>query len=113
MIRRILVAAFLLLPALQQSEPTVRIGLGQNAATVTVRSTAEFRVQGQAARTAKLSAVLSLGNTADGAVSARDQLRYRMAVELDGNRYLVVPMSTHIRIQPPSAQGTARIQVND
>ena len=34
-----------------------------------------------------------------------------MAVELDGNRYLVVPIATHIRIQPPS--GTARLQVND
>ena len=113
MIRRILVAAFLLFPALQQPEPTVRIGLGQNAATVTVRSTQEFRVQGQAARTARFSAVLSLGNTPDGAVIARDQLRYRMAVELDGNRYLVVPMTTRIRIQPPSPQGTARLQVND
>jgi stage II sporulation protein D len=113
MIRRVLVAAFLLFPALQQTEPTVRIGLGQNAASVTIRSTQEFRVQGQATRTARFSAVLDLGNTADGAVVARGQLRYRMVIELDGNRVLPVPMTTRIRIQPPSGQGTARLQVND
>jgi stage II sporulation protein D len=52
-----------------------------------------------------------MGNAPDGAVIPRDQLRYRMAVELDGNRYLVVPMTTRIRIQPP--QGSARLQVNE
>jgi stage II sporulation protein D len=111
MMRKLLVAAILLLPAFQQSEPTVRIGLGQNATTVTVRSTAEFRVQGQPTRTARFSPVLAVEGAPDGTVISRDQLRYRLAVELDGNRYLVFPIATHIRIQPPA--GTTRLQFND
>ena len=111
MIRKLLVAAVLVLPALQQSEPAVRIGIGQNAATVTVRSSQEFRVQGQPTRSARFAPIISVGDAADGTVIARDQLRYRMAVELDGNRYLVVPIATHIRIQPPST--SVRLQVND
>jgi peptidoglycan hydrolase-like amidase len=111
MIRKLLVAAVLLLPALQQSEPTVRIGIGQNAATVTVRSSQEFRVQGQPTKSARFAPIISVGDVTDGTVIARDQLRYRMAVELDGNRYLVVPIATHIRIQPPST--SVRLQVND
>ena len=110
MIRKFLVAVILLLPGLQQSEPTVRIGLGQNAATVLVRSSEDFRIQGQTAKTARFSPILSLGDAADGTVVSRDQVRYRMTVELDGNRYLVVPITTRIRIQPT---GTARLQIND
>src|SRR5262245_31403968 len=110
MIRKFLVAVILLLPGLQQSEPTVRIGLGQNAATVLVRSSEDFRIQGQTAKTARFSPILSLGDAADGTVVSRDQVRYRMTVELDGNRYLVVPITTRIRIQPT---GTARLQVNE
>ena len=113
MMWKLLVAALLLLPALQQPEPTVRIGLGQNAATVTVRSSEEFRVQGQATRTAKFSPVLGVNDAADGAVINRDQLRYRMTVELDNNRVVVLPLSTHVRIQPAGRQPTARLQVND
>jgi stage II sporulation protein D len=111
MIWKVLVAAtLLLLPALQQAEPTVRIGLGQNAATVTVRSTEEFRIQGQATRSARFSAVLALGDAAEGTVVTRDQLRYRMTVEIDGNRLVMLPMTNRIRIQP---SGTARLQFND
>jgi stage II sporulation protein D len=113
MIRRVFFAALLLLPALQQTEPLVRIGLDQNAAAVTIRSTEEFRIQGQTARTARFSTILTLGEGAKGAVVAKSDVRYRMAVELDGNRYLVVPMDTRIRIQPPSALRTARLQVDD
>lgn len=112
MIRKLLVAAVLVLPAFQQSEPTVRIGLGQNAATVTVRSSEEFRVQGQPARSARFAPILSGGDAADGTVVGRDRLRYRLSVELDGNRFLFFPIGTHIRIQPP-ASGTARLQAND
>jgi len=112
MMWKLLVAAtLLLLPALQQAEPTVRIGLGQNSATVTVRSSEEFRIQGQATRTARFSSILALGETSDGVVLTREQLRYRMAIELDGGRYVVVPMTNRIRIQPASP--TARLQVND
>ena len=109
---KLLVAAtLLLLPALQQTEPTVRIGVGQNSATVTVRSSEEFRIQGQTTRTARFSSVVALGEAAEGTVLTREQLRYRMAIELDGGRYVVVPMTNRIRIQPASS--AARLQVND
>jgi SpoIID/LytB domain protein len=111
MMRRLLLAAaLLLLPTLQQPEPTVRIGLGQNAAAVNIRSSEEFRVQGQTTKTAKFSPILSLANVSNGSVISKDQLQYRMAIELDGDRLVVVPMTTHIRIQPP---GNARLQFND
>jgi len=113
MIRKVLLAVILLLPALQQAEPTVRIGLDQNAATLTIRSSEEFRIQGQSAKSAKFSTVLTLGDAADGAVIRKDQVRYRMAVELDGDRYLVIPLNTHIRIQPPTTPRAARLQVDD
>lgn len=113
MMWRLLVAALLLLPALQQPEPTVRIGLGQNAATVTIRSTEEFRVQGQLTRTAKFSPVLSVGDAVDGTVISREQLRYRMAVELDNNRTLIIPLTTRVRIQPATRQPSARFQFNE
>jgi stage II sporulation protein D len=112
MIWKLLVSALLLLPALQQPEPTVRIGLGQNAATVTIRSTDEFRVQGQATKSARFFPVLSVGDAADGAVINREQLRYRMGVELDNNRYVVVALNTHLRIQP-AARPSTRLQYND
>jgi peptidoglycan hydrolase-like amidase len=110
--RKFFLLAILVLPVLQQSEPTVRIGLDQNAATLTIRSTEEFRVQGQAARSAKFSTVLTLPDSAEGVAVRKDQVRYRMAVELDGDRYVVVPLNTKIRIQPPTAR-TARLQVED
>ena len=87
MIRKILLAAILVLPVLQQSEPTVRIGLDQNAAALTIRSSEQFQIQGQTARTAKFSTVLTLGDTAEGATIRKDQVRYRMAVELDGGQH--------------------------
>src|SRR5262245_39290891 len=112
MIWKLLVAAtLLLLPAVQQSEPTVRIGVGQASATVTVRSTEEFRIQGQATRMARFSSVLALAEAAEGTVLTREQVRYRMAVELDGGRFVVVPLTTHIRIQ--TTLPTTRLQVND
>ena len=110
MIRKVLVAALLLLPVLQQSEPTVRIGLGQNAATVTVRSSEEFRVQGQPTKSARFSPILTVGNAPEGTVIARDQIRYRLSIELDGGRYLLLPLTTRVRIQP---SGSARLQIND
>jgi peptidoglycan hydrolase-like amidase len=87
------------------------LGTGQNSAVVTVRSSEEFRIQGQATRTARFSSILALGEASEGTVLNRDQLRYRMAIELDGNRYVVVPMTNRIRIQPLSP--TSRVQVND
>ncbi|HZI51793.1 MAG TPA: SpoIID/LytB domain-containing protein [Terriglobia bacterium] len=111
MIWKILVAATLLvLPALQQAEPTVRIGLGQNPATVTIRSSEEFRIQGQATRSARFAPALGIGDAAEGTVLNRDQLRYRMTVEIDGNRIVVLPMANRVRIQP---SGAARLQIND
>jgi stage II sporulation protein D len=113
MIRRALLALLLLAPALQQAEPTVRIGLDQNAATVTIRAAETFRVQGQSARSAKFSAVLTASDAADGTVLRKDQMRFRMAIELDGSRYLVLPLTTHVRIQPPDGARPARLQIGE
>ena len=112
MFRRVFSAA-LLLYALQQPErePLVRIGLDENATAVTIRSTREFRVQGQSARMARFTTILALGETvAPSTIVSKSAMRYRMAVELDGDRYLVVPTNTHIRIQPPPE---TRVQVGD
>src|SRR6185436_7434626 len=54
-----------------------------------------------------------VGDAADGSVISRDQLRYRMTVELDNSRYVVLPLNTHVRIQLSGRQTTARLQVND
>jgi stage II sporulation protein D len=103
-----------MLAALQQSEPVVRIGLDQNAPTVTIRSTEEFTVQKQPTRTARFSPVLSISDSGSASVLRREDLSYRMAVELDGGRLLVLPMTTRIRIQPPpNSPRPARLQVGD
>jgi peptidoglycan hydrolase-like amidase len=99
--------------AIQQQEPVVRIGLDQNASTVTVRSSAEFRVQEQPARSARFSVVLSVAETAPNTVLRRENLTYRMIVELDGGRLLALPMTSRVRIVLPDSDPAARLQVGD
>ena len=106
MMRKFLFAALLLtVGALcertgrSQTAPTVRIGLNQNASTVVLRSTTEFGVQQNRTRTARFTAVLSLPAASKGVLN-RSDLQYRMAVELDAGRLLVLPMNTRVRIEP-------------
>jgi peptidoglycan hydrolase-like amidase len=99
----VLTALLLLVSAPQPAtEPTVRIGLNQNAATVTIRSTSSFTVQGRATRSATFASVLALDPAAAGAVRKSD-LRYRITAELDGNVLLVLAAGARIRIEPPAA----------
>jgi stage II sporulation protein D len=113
MLRALVLAAVLLVPAQQLSEPLVRIGLDTNASSVTIGAEEAFTVQGQRARTARFSMVLAVGDTPDGTVVRRDALRYRTAIELDGDRYLLVSPDTRVRIEPATAAAGARLQVEE
>jgi stage II sporulation protein D len=99
----VLTALLLLVSAPQPAtEPTVRIGLNQNAATVTIRSASSFTVQGRATRSATFSSVLALDPATTGAVRKSD-LQYRITAELDGNVLLVLAAGARVRIEPPAA----------
>ncbi|HMC76331.1 MAG TPA: SpoIID/LytB domain-containing protein [Vicinamibacterales bacterium] len=102
--RQVLMAALLLLvPSAQvQQEPTVRIGLNQNASTVTIRSAAAFRVEQHTTRTATFAAVLALDAAATGALKKSD-LQYRMTVQLDGDVLLALPLDRRVRLEPSTA----------
>ena len=89
----------LLIPAAQaQNEPIVRIGLNQNAATVTIRSASAFSVQQHRTRSATVTAVLSLRSGAAAATLKKSDLQYRMVVELDGGVVLALSPGTRIRV---------------
>jgi peptidoglycan hydrolase-like amidase len=95
------------------SEPIVRIGLDQDAARVTVRSTTAFEVAGRSTRSAIFSNVPALP-TASGSVELRQaDLSYRMLIQLDDARVVAPPPATRVRITPPAADRSARIQVGD
>ena len=83
-------------------EPTVRIGLNQNAATVTVRSAEPFTVAGRTTRAATFAAVLAVDPNASGPVAAAD-LQYRITVKLDDGATVVMPAGARVRIEPPAA----------
>jgi stage II sporulation protein D len=87
------------------SEPVVRIGLNQDAATVTVRSDQPFTIERQRTRTAKMSIALAVAGNPAGPV-AKANLEYRAIVELDDGRVLVLPQSSKIRLTP----GPARLE---
>jgi len=111
LIRRGLLLATLLISLVSvQTDPTIRIGLSQNAGTITIRSTEAFNIQQQSTRSAKFTTVLAIDDSALSRVLGRDDLRYRMVVELDGGRFIALPLNTHVRISPPA---TARLQVDD
>jgi stage II sporulation protein D len=113
MMRKLLVAAlFLTVGALYerpgrsqtaptiQAEPTIRIGLNQNASTINIRSSAAFTVQENRTRTAKMTRVLALDSANINRVLSRADLDYRMLVELDAGKLLVLPVKTKVRIEP-------------
>lgn len=104
MIRKLFIAALLLVSGVQaQTEPTVRIGLNQNAAAVTLRSPSPFTIQQNTTRTARLTTALALDPAAANRVLNKADLQYRMIVELDAGKIVVLPMSTHVRIDRPPA----------
>jgi peptidoglycan hydrolase-like amidase len=102
--RQILLAALLVLawPPQPASEPIVRIGLTQNAASVTIRSASDFIVEQRTTRSATFATVLAVDPAAAGALK-KAELQYRMTVELDGDVVLVMPPGGRVRIDPPPA----------
>ena len=84
------------------TEPTVRIGLNQNAATVTIRSANTFTVEQRTTRSATFASVLALDPNATGALAKAD-LRYRITAELDGGVVVVIPAGARVRIAPPTS----------
>jgi hypothetical protein len=98
----ILLLCFFVASSSAQTEPTVRIGLNQNASTVTVRSANAFSVQQNRTRSARFTMILSVDPAAAKALTRAD-LQYRALVELDGGRLLVLPRTTKVRIEPAGA----------
>ena len=93
----LIVALLLLIPAGQaQPEPTVRIGLNQNAATVTIRSASAVPRPATQHAVGDVRAVLALDPARAGTLKKSD-LQYRMTVELDGDVLLAVPLATRTR----------------
>lgn len=83
-------------------EPVVRIGLAQNAVTVTVQSAAPFTVAGRTTRTATFSSALAVDPAMTGAIAAAD-LQHRLTARLEDGSMLVLPGATRVRIEPPAA----------
>ena len=84
------------------AEPIVRIGLTQNAATVTIRSASDFTVEQRTTRSATFASALAIDPAATGPLKTAD-LQYRTTVTLDGGVVLVLAPAARIRIEPPSA----------
>ena len=84
------------------AEPTVRIGLNQNAATVTVRSAEPFQVEGRATRSATFAPVVAVDPGRSGVLAAAD-LQYRLSVTLDAGAVLIMAAGARVRIEPPAA----------
>ena len=102
--RTLLLALLLLIAGAQApNERVVRIGLSQNASTVTLRSDKAFTVQQTRTRTAKFTMILSVDAVAANRAVSHADLRYRALVELDGGRLLVLPTTTKVRIEPAGA----------
>src|SRR5215471_16824816 len=84
------------------TEPIVRIGLTQNAATLTIRSESAFSVEQRATRSATFTTVLALDPAVQGPLKKAD-LQYRVSVDLDGESILVLAPGAHVRIEPAGA----------
>lgn len=98
----LVIAGFSPRSASSQAEPVVRIGLNQNASTVTLRSASSFRILQRLTRSAKFNIVLTLDPSASNRVLKRGDLQYRMVVELDNGELLVLRMSDKVRIDAPA-----------
>src|SRR2546426_6657818 len=113
--KRIAVALLLITGALyerpggSQTAPTVRIGLTQNAPTVSIRSAQPFTVQQNQTRTAKFTMVVALDPAAANRVLTRADLQYRPIVEIDGGRIVVVPKNERVRIDLQGDRKSTRL----
>src|SRR6476646_8416889 len=87
----------------QQAEPVVRIGLNQNAGSVTIRATQPFQIEQNSTRSAKFTPIVAVTSPSSGTLRKED-LQYRMLVELDGGKLLVFPMTAKIRMESPAGR---------
>src|SRR3954470_12320645 len=103
--RQVVLAALLVLVAAAQpqTEPVVRIGLNQNAATVTVRSSLPFTIEQHATRAATFSTALALDAAAAGGRLKKADLQYRVVAELEDGTVLVFASGTRARIAAAGA----------
>src|SRR5262249_8534140 len=85
-------------PADPQVPSTVRIGLTQNASTVTVRASRAFTIQQNSTRTAKFTTALAVDPGATGPMTSAN-LQYRTVVELDGGKLFVLPKGAKTQIE--------------
>jgi peptidoglycan hydrolase-like amidase len=100
--RSLLIGALLLLVSAARqppAEPRVRIGLNQNAASVTIRSAEPFMVEGRSTRSATIAMVLALDAIRTGPVAASD-LQSRVTVTLDDGVIIIMPAEGRVRIEP-------------
>lgn len=84
-----------------QNEPVVRIGLDQDARSVTLRSATAFAVDGNRTRIARFSSVVTL--PPETRTYRKEDLRYAMTAEIDGGNVVVVPIGSKVRIEPPGS----------
>jgi peptidoglycan hydrolase-like amidase len=84
-------------PVRSQTAPTVRIGLTQSAATVTLRAANAFTIQQNRTRTAKFTMALAVDPVLTG-VLTNSNLQYRTVIELDGGRIIVLPKGARTQI---------------
>src|SRR5438552_17717300 len=84
-------------PVRSQTAPTVRIGLTQNAAAVSLRAANTFTIQQNRTRTAKFTMALAVDPAATGTLTQAN-LQYRTLVELDGGKIIIVPKGARIQI---------------
>lgn len=114
--KRILLAFLVTVGALyqdtarSQTVPTIRIGLTQNAATVSLRSSDDFTIQQNRTRAAKFSMILSVDTSTSNRSLTKADLQYRALVEIDGGKILVLPKTERIRIEP---KGNNPIEVDN
>src|SRR4029079_10018182 len=102
--RQAVIALLLLLTAAAQppTEPTVRIGLNQNALTVTVRSALPFTIEQRSTRAATFTTAVALVPAVSGTLK-RSRLQYRVSAELDGDTIVVFAPGARVRIEPAGA----------
>jgi stage II sporulation protein D len=84
------------------TEPVVRIGLTQNAGTMTIKSAAPFTISQRTTKSAAFASVLAIDPNATGPIAKTD-LRYRVTVELDGGVVVVMAPGARVRIEPPGS----------
>jgi stage II sporulation protein D len=97
-------------PARSQTASTVRIGLAQNAATVSIRSSTTFTIQQNPTRTAKFSMILAVDPAITSRLITKTDLQYRAIVEIDGGKIVVLPKAAKVRVDPA---GSAPIEVEN